>query len=741
MRLLTDPLRPRLLNPLNQAPLWRPALALMAGIAAGRWADGEISPVIGLAAMGMLLLLALLLHAKVGKGKEASRHFALMVYLAVTAAGATLCTMALKRTTVTWPDTEAVYVGEVTTVDKFTARGISINLRLLPMPRGDGDGDGVGHTVRLHLTGRSAQNLRPGDRLTFTARLTDGHRAGNPGSFDYRAYLQTQGISGTGYVDSTAWRQLAPAPQPDLRTRLLQLRQRLSKTYATHFSDETLAILSALTLGDKTLLTPEIRATFSDTGTSHILALSGLHLSILFTLLQWAYLRWIRRRWLNLLANGLTLLALWTFVLLTGAPISLVRAATMFTLLQTGVCLQRSESASLNNLALAALLILAVSPLALYDVGFQLSFSAVAGILLIGRYVWQRYPLPPTLYELAPLYLRPSRRLRLIDRFTYQPVRKIVWPFITVSLGAQIATAPLIIYYFHSLPPYALLANVVVIPTAYVLLGGSLLFFLIPWEPARACCANVLAYATNLMTKALERIASWPGASIALYPTALTLVALTVCCIFLYLYLVVWNRRPRLLMLAAIVALLGLSGVSEAWRLRPDRIAPGLIIYSLPRTTAVQFIRSADDSRLYTSTTADSARLRLDYVEKNFFAPHHMAFPRVLTAPRSDEGWLMREGDFYQCLGQKLFILRRDLGQAISAKPVSLDVLLVTGSCRDWPDSVLRTFRPVWIVLDRTLPYFRRQRWLEGAQRHGLPCHDLATQGAFIRPVRRGAER
>lgn len=819
MLLRTAPLLPPLYNPLSLAPLWRPTLALMAGIAVGlSLSDTTWGTVGGWVTAALVLLLLALVTACIGHQKAWSankegcqgaghqseclsagmprqsqskslgsswcklltaRLTPVLSYLAIAATGATLCLAAIGRICVVWPDGEKVYAAEVTSLDKFTDSGTSVNVRLLSIgtavdgssPRNAADvpsarqvagvpsahettgaadeSQGLekdnaprsaeisGKTVRLRLSGAAAQRLQPGDRLAFTARLTDGRRAGNPGGFDYGAYLLTQGISGTGYVDSLSWQRLTPAPHPTLRTRLLRLRRQLTATYAAHFSGETLAILSALTLGDKALLTPGTRAAFSDTGTSHVLALSGLHLSILFTLLQWAFLRWIRRRSLYLAANGLSLLALWGFVFLTGAPLSLLRAATMFSLIQVGLCLRRTVSTSLSNLAFAALLLLLCSPLALYDVGFQLSFSAVAGILLIGRYVWQRYPLPYTLLPGGPFAPPASRARRLVERFLYQPLRSIVWPFVTVSLSAQLATAPLIVYYFHSLPPYALVANAVVIPAAYVLLGGSLVFFLLPLAPVRALCAQVLSIVTEGMTNALVRMASWPGASFHLYPTTLTIVAVTACSVCLYLYCVVWNRRPRLLLLSAMVALLAAAGVSEAWRLRPDRLAPGLIVYSLPRTTAVQFVRSADCSRLYSSTTPDSARLRLSYIERTFFAPHAIAFPTSLTAPRCDEGWLQREGDYYRCLGRSLFVLRRSVPRHPPDRPMALDVLLVAKGCRDSLGMVLLTFRPAQIVLDRTLSYSRRRRWLTDAQRHGLPCHDLATDGAFILPARK----
>ena len=221
------------------------------------------------------------------------------------------------------------------------------------------------------------------DYLLLSAQFKAPKNAGNPGEFDYTKYLHRQGISGTAFCDTGSWRILKPAESKGLKHHLAALRTQLLQRLSAHLEGQSLEVAAAMTLGDKQLISKETRALYSETGASHILALSGLHLSILFALFNLLLLRPFRSvRYVGGVVQLVFLFALWGFVFMVGAPLSLVRAAVMLTLLQISVLLRR-DRISLHNLSLAALLLLLWSPQSLFDVGFQLSFMAVASILIV----------------------------------------------------------------------------------------------------------------------------------------------------------------------------------------------------------------------------------------------------------------------------------------------------------------------------------------------------------------------
>ena len=223
---------------------------------------------------------------------------------------------------------------------------------------------------------------RPGDHIYINARVGEVHTAGNPGAFDYARFLRRQGISGRAYVAGGRWKVRAmDDDEVSLRLRMARYRQSLSAQYFAHLGSEEAAIAAAMSLGDKRSLDAAQRQSFSATGVSHVLALSGLHLGILFSLYCLLVVNRLASRRSRVLASLVGVALLWGFALLVGFPLSLVRATVMFTLWQLSVVLY-GERSSLNNLALAALLILLFSPASLFDIGFQLSFTSVFFILL-----------------------------------------------------------------------------------------------------------------------------------------------------------------------------------------------------------------------------------------------------------------------------------------------------------------------------------------------------------------------
>ena len=250
------------------------------------------------------------------------------------------------------------------------------------------------------------------------------------------------------------------------------------------------AVVAAMTLGDKSQLTKELRDTYAVSGASHILALSGLHLGIIYTLLS---LLLSRRRW-QVISQVVIIVCIWLFVFLVGMSASVVRSAVMITVYAL-LSLGHRDKMSVNTLAFAAIVMLLFNPKSLFDVGFQLSFMAVLAILLF-------YPLFESV--LSQQFLFGHRLFRWL------------WTTLAVSCAAQIGVAPLIAYYFGRFSCYFLLTNLVVVPAATLILYLSLLVLLIP------SLAYLLIYIVDALNQLLLWITMLPGASIErLHPTLL----------------------------------------------------------------------------------------------------------------------------------------------------------------------------------------------------------------------------
>lgn len=206
-------------------------------------------------------------------------------------------------------------------------------------------------------------------------------------------------------------------------------------------------IAATLTLGWRGDLEPGIQAQLRDAGIMHLLCVSGLHVGLLAALIGGLLFFVGKDRRGRVIRGSIQLTSIWTFVALSGLSPATVRAALMFSLFIVSRMMGRRTD-SLNLLAAAAIAMLAVDPMLLFNVGWQLSFSAVAGILL----------------------MRPAIQLH----------RNILWQAAIVSLAATVATLPVSLSTFHQFYPYFLIANIVIIPIAAFILGFSLIYLALP---------------------------------------------------------------------------------------------------------------------------------------------------------------------------------------------------------------------------------------------------------------------
>lgn len=339
-----------------------------------------------------------------------------------------------------------------------------------------------------------SERLRLGDCLVVRSRIQGVH-AWHNGNFDYQRYMASHGFVGETYVIRGGWQrqQLSLSTLSVLqrsRLRFLLWRHALLEHYRQwSVTDEAYGILAAMTLGEKTQLDASLKETYSQVGASHILALSGLHLMIIFTIIS-LFASWPRRR---ILSQVLIVLAIWVYAFLVGLPPSVVRAATMITvyaLLSIGY----RERMSVNTLAFVAIVMLIVHPYTLYDVGFQLSFAAVLAILLFT--------------PLFDQFVAPH----LLQRHWWL---KFFWGMTTVSLSAQLGTAPLVAYYFGRFPTYFLLSNYVVIPLATLILYMALCSVATWWWTAlQGVLVAILSAIVVTMNRLLQLIAMLPYCSI-----------------------------------------------------------------------------------------------------------------------------------------------------------------------------------------------------------------------------------
>lgn len=429
----------------------------------------------------------------IGRYKHTGWVYGAAVYLFLGGTG--FCLMSWQQGKTVFPFSGKPAVYRVCICEHPEERERSILCRVVLL--GEVEQDAVTGCPRNHLflayfpKDSATATLRRGDELLVSARLVPPANNGNPDEFDYARYLRRKGYSGTAYVADGHWRKTGHDASRTVSQVALDYREKVVGLYRSlGFETDELAVLAALTVGDKEELSDDIVETYSVSGASHVLALSGLHIGFLYALLLFV-LRPLWRRWRRLKPLLLLLLVLFlvSFAFFTGLSSSVVRSVVMFSLLAFAG-LQPEKPLTLNTLAATAFLMLLCKPVWLFDVGFQLSFSAVAAIVLV----------QPKLYALW----------KVDNRFL-----RYLWGLMTVSMAAQLGTAPLVIFYFSRFSTHFLLTNLWVIPmVSLVLYSAVFLLMLTPLPFVQHLFARVVEALVHVQNEVLRWIEHLPGAAV-----------------------------------------------------------------------------------------------------------------------------------------------------------------------------------------------------------------------------------
>ncbi len=291
--------------------------------------------------------------------------------------------------------------------------------------------------------------------LIFHCKFNKIENIGYPGEFDSKYYWKNKGIDEISFISNHDNLQYVRQAQSTLLSPE-KFRNYLTTILNSVLTGQELALANALILGERSLLTNETTQAFGDTGAMHILAVSGLHIGILLQILMrifQLFQKWITKNQ----ATILSLILVWLYALITGFSPSVIRSVIMFSMLLIG-SMKGKENSELNILAFSAFIILSWKPVFLYDVGFQLSYTAMVGIYLF-------YP-----------FLKNV----LISRF------KIIQMIIEgsmVGIAAQITTVPLTLYYFHQFPNYFIVTNIALMAFSFIILLIGILLFCFCWIP------------------------------------------------------------------------------------------------------------------------------------------------------------------------------------------------------------------------------------------------------------------
>ncbi len=557
-----------------------------------------------------------------------------------------------------------------------------------------------GHILAyFDITSRSRE-LEAGDVLMLSAKLSPPAAALNPGAFDFQRYLHYRNVHLQAFVGEQDWQLLER--RPNLASHAWRLRRHCLQALARFLpSENEYAVAAALILGYKAELSDEVRNAYAHTGAMHVLAVSGLHVGIIQMVLSFLLgLARLPGRFWPLVRAMLLLAGIWGFALLTGASPSVLRAATLFSFLSAGQALRRHVNIY-NTLAASAFLLLCADPFLLFNVGFQLSYLAVLGIV----------------------YFQP-----LLYRHWYIKNRAgdYLWKLLSVSLAAQLTTLPISLFYFHQFPLYFWLSGLIVVPAAALILSSGLALFALQAVPLAGAVAGKLLYGITWTVNALIFLVQQiPGGllqGIWAGPETMILMYL----LLLALVLAIESRNFKWI-LAGQLALLGIAGIyaAKAFQVHSQR---ALAVYHIPRGTALALFEGRQASYFLSVEVSEQ---QLDYAALNHRWRRWagVAGKKLLTEKGQGRQWRYKSGALQYGPHRLLVIRDRSALQGNGRLHVSL--ALLCGGVDIGLGELLEKVNFRLALIDGSNPPWKARKWLEEARALGVDAHYTAEKGAW----------
>ena len=544
--------------------------------------------------------------------------------------------------------------------------------------------------------------LQYGDRVLLKGEPTLVPGPRNPQEFDYQTYLARQQIYHQVFVSGAEVRTLGYAPPSVVRAVALEAQQAFAQRLAEGIENpRERSIVSALVLGVKDGLEPETRQAYATAGAMHVLAVSGLHVGIVYAICV-GLLGGLRRRPLGRWIFAIwVLICLWGFAFLTGLSPSVLRAATMFSFMVLAQTTRRKTNIY-NTLAASAFLLLCFDPYLLTSVGFQLSYLAVLGIVYLQPRIYGWWSAPNRVLDWA-------------------------WSLTTVSLAAQLATGPLAVYYFHVFPTYFFLSNLLVVPMATLILGGGLLVlglsvFSLEASVFLADLLERAVWAMNEVIFALEKIPGSRIEDLMLSPTQVMLLVAALLAFFAF-----WERRRfHYLVTTVVLVVVGIASVVAQQKQQAHQV--GVTVYHTGGQPLTSLHHGRNRALLW---NGEGVLPEVEYQVKGH--EQQAGFRPSTQEPLSAEVvWSsVQMGKLTHWYGKTILYLQEAIPEGMVWPSFPIDFLVVGKDVLRSLDDLPSGLQADQIILDSSNKLYIAARLQAEAESRQWNCHSVPHQGAF----------
>lgn len=525
----------------------------------------------------------------------------------------------------------------------------------------------------------AAIRLDYGDLLAFKAPIEAIAPAMNPGEFDYKKYLERRGVTGTVYLKEGDWLPTGVNRKNSVFAFAYGFRdQMIEAMQQCGITGDELGVGAAILLGYDDSLPAQIRHNYVAAGAMHILCVSGMHVGIIYLLASFLLGLMGKSKTALLIKRMVLLVLIWFYALITGLSPSIMRSALMISMILFGEIIHRKGFA-LNSIAASAFLLLLINPNNLFAIGFQLSYVAVVGIVLLQKWL-------------------------------------------PISVSAQMATMPFTIYYFNQFTPYFWLSNLLLGPLSFAVILGGMLLLVFSWVPGlNVLLGKVVWYGLHWMNAVAAGIEWLPLSLIkGLFMNGFQF-GLSLLLLVLLLLLVNLRKKRMLIELLVVSAVFALS---LAWRSQSFSQQSAVMVYSLRNHTAI-VVSQGFQSVLLCDEGLLAEPSAIDYSLKGHWASRQLSMN--LPCFTLDE-------DFRCCLAAKrkhlvsaqgMLLALWEPSDAFGSHAIPVDYLLVCGKQKPDLSGALCHYQIGTLLIDGSVPDYRAREWIQQAEACQVPYRNL----------------
>lgn len=551
-----------------------------------------------------------------------------------------------------------------------------------------------------------------GSVILFSADVQQIGPPQNPGSFDYRRYMANNNVYHQAYLNNISWKLLEkPQGFNVFRFAHKVSGKFVSILYKNGLKGKEFAVASALLLGQKDMLDNETLQAYSGSGVMHILCVSGLHVGVIFIIVSFLLGFMKKKGGQLILKTAVILISIWAYAILTGLSPSVMRAALMFSFISVGNASRRYVHI-INSLSVSAIVLLLIDPLMISNIGFQLSYLAIIGIVFINK-------------PIADLW-NPSNR-----------ILRYAWSLIAVSIAAQIATGPLALLYFHQFPVYFIPANLVAIPISFLAIYSGISVLITSFIPI---VSNFLGLITNTLLFALNSAVGFiehlPN-SVLHISNVFTGEMILIYLIFISVVLLFYFKK-KVFLYSALFLAMTLSvcfTLTEITRQKQQKI----IFYSTNKQSAIGFINGKQqillaDSMLLKDKIAlkfqlDGAKSLYGFSTANNFALDTLA---DYQSSRKNLTALLNNGNNFMFHNKRIVLIDSLPNVSGKCAKLKVDYLVIRNNPKIKISNLKQLYQPECVIIDGTNSFYKTEKWMAEFKKAGLRAYSLKNSGAYI---------